>query len=159
MTRSSQRHNREVHGIDSAGEIAAQHGETSNVPPPLTLGAEILDSPTFGTPADWTAGTGWTIAGSKATTDGSVGALLQGSVVTTVGSIYQIEVAVSGTFGSKAHVSFGSVVVGAVSSSGTYLFYAQAVAGSVSVSIEPADDGGMVGDVTTFSLKPVVIAS
>lgn len=34
MPRSSQRHNREIYGVDSAGETPEQHGEIGNVPSP-----------------------------------------------------------------------------------------------------------------------------
>jgi hypothetical protein len=90
------------------------------------LGSELVTNGNFATDSDWTKGTGWTISGGKASSDGSQtsNSLLYQSNVITSGSNFKCEVTISNyQSGILRAVLGGGGSEQSYSANGTYTFY------------------------------------
>ena len=85
-------------------------------------GSEQITNGSFATDSDWTKGTGWSIGGGKAISNGTSGNLYQVGTVTP-NKQYKIEATVSNYVSGNAEVSAGAVPRGQMSANGTYTFY------------------------------------
>ena len=90
-----------------------------------TAGAEQVVNGTFATDTDWTKGTGWTISGGSASSDGTINTSLTSVLnVFEVGKTYKVSLELSNVVGSlSCRIWNGSSVGLNVVSAGNYEFY------------------------------------
>ena len=121
---------------------------------PSTEGTEEITNGDFATDSDWTKGTGWTIAGGVASSDGTNSPLDQFSI-TTIGKTYKVDITVINMTTSSVNVRLGggsSDIIGSIESNGTYTFYGT-VANSTTFRIRA--NTGFDGSIDNVSVKEV----
>ena len=121
------------------------------------LGSEQITNGDFATDSDWDKGTGWTISGGTANSNGTSGNLSQITVV-TVGKIYQITITVSNYISGTVEVSAGASPRGTMTANGTYTFTQDATPNTtfyiISQSFNGSIDNVSVKEVTSIEGTP-----
>ena len=119
---------------------------------PSTQGSELVTNGNFATDSDWTKGTGWTISGGYAESDGTNAALDQFSIL-TVGKTYKVVITVTNMTSSPLSVRLGTLSSDAILSileNGTYTVYG--VAGATTLRLRSQ---GFDGRIQNVSVKEV----
>lgn len=78
----------------TAGEIASLLSLYASCPGQFTLSAEVFTDPGFDDAGEWSTSANWTVASSKAASDGGTG-YLQNAAVTTIGYDYLMTIEVT----------------------------------------------------------------
>ena len=81
---------------------AYSDGFLHSVKPNVVLGDELVVNGSFDTDSDWTKGTGWTISGGTANSDGTINQSILQTNVFTIGKSYKITFTISNVVGSLA---------------------------------------------------------
>ena len=88
------------------------------------LGSELITNGNFATDSDWVKGTGWTISGGTANTDGTPSSEIRQNNVTTVGKEYKYSFTISNSGGGVIDARFRNKSTGSpilnFSNEGTY---------------------------------------
>ena len=117
-----------------------------------TLGDEEVVNGTFDTDSDWSKGTGWSISGGKAVSDGTTGNLDQNNVL-TIGNSYKAEFTVTDlTTGALSFRLGGTNEIINVNANGTYIAYG--VADGVVLRLR--SQSGFDGSIDNVSVKEVI---
>ena len=120
------------------------------------LGSELVVNGTFDTDSDWTKGTGWSISGGKASSDGSQtgNSGLQQSGIAEVGNIYKITFDLVVSSGFINYVNLGGWIDGTnLTTSGTYTYYTDTTTATDNLGI--AANADFVGSIDNVSVKEV----
>jgi len=132
---------------------AYSDGKIHSAKPIQSLSAEKVVNGDFDTDTNWSKGSGWTISGGKANSDGSVGSnnLRQNNIL-IVGKTYKILITVSNYVSGSVQVSAGASPRGTMSDNGTYVFSQQAT---------PTDDFFVIsssfnGSIDNISVKEII---
>ena len=108
----------------------------------------------FGTDSDWTKGTGWTISGGTASSDGTqvADSDLTQTLSVTIGKTYSISFDVANySAGNVALVFDGTEVIADKAANGTYTTTVEA--SNASVDIDLRADLNFIGDVDNISVR------
>jgi len=131
-------------------------GVLNSIKPAIPFGDELIVNGNFTTDSDWTKGTGWTISGGKANSDGSQSTIsdLEQNITLNQGSTYLVEfdlIRSSGTLYPKVGDTTGTGLTSTQSVSQTI------VAGS-SNKLELRADANFIGSIDNVSVKEVTDA-
>jgi hypothetical protein len=137
---------------DSSATRVGQNGLIQTVG---YFGNNLVTNGTFDTDSDWVKGTGWTISGGKASSDGSqtTNSLLYQSNVLTSGSNFKCEVTISNyQSGNLRVVLGGGGSEQSYSANGTYTFYG--IKGSDN-NLYLSADTNFIGSIDNVSVQEV----
>jgi hypothetical protein len=125
-------------------------------PEPVYIGSELVTNGTFDTDSDWTKGTGWSISGGVASSDGTQTAnsnLFQIPPI-TIGKLYSATYTISNYSAGGLYVYVGSSSKGAFrSANGTYTDYILASGANAGVYIQA--NANFVGSIDNISVREI----
>ncbi len=136
---------------------AYNDGKLLSVKPVEYYGPELVTNGDFATDSDWTKGTGWTISGGKANSDGVSGAspIYQNIGAATVGTNYKIQLVVSNYTSGTLVAAYGGASATSITSNGSYTFYIQATSTDANTSYLSYN---FIGSIDNVSVKEVLNA-
>ncbi|WP_432735923.1 hypothetical protein [Maridesulfovibrio sp. FT414] len=118
-----------------------------------SLGRELVPAASLDASTDWTAGSGWTIAGGKASSDGTQDgpSILSRDIGLSEGKVYEIVFSVSGRTAGELTVSAGGGALSVpVAADGSYSFRSKC---GPSASIEITADADFIGALDSLSVR------
>ena len=117
-------------------------------------GSELVTNGDFATDSNWTKGSGWTISGGSANSDGVSGAspIYQNIGAATVGTNYKIQLDVSNYTSGTLVAAYGGTSATSITSNGSYTFYVKATSTDANTSYLSYN---FVGSVDNVSVKEV----
>ena len=110
---------------------------------------ELVTNGDFATDSNWTKGTGWTISGGKANSDGVSGAsaLYQNIGSPTIGKTYKIQFEVVNYTSGTLVAAYGGASATSVTSAGVFTFYVEATSTDANTSYLSYSFNGSIDNV------------
>ncbi len=117
-------------------------------------GSEQVTNGDFATDSDWSKGSGWTISGGSANSDGVSGAspIYQNIGAATVGTNYKIQLDVSNYTSGTLVAAYGGTSATSITSNGSYTFYVKATSTDANTSYLSYN---FIGSIDNVSVKEV----
>ena len=126
-------------------------------PTPQYIGDELVTNGTFDTDSDWTKGTGWSISGDTASSDGSQTANSQldstSNITLEAGKLYLVSYDVVREAGTVSISVTTELAYQATTSSGTYSYEVLATGGTRTVKIRA--NSSFIGSVDNISVREI----
>jgi hypothetical protein len=124
-------------------------------PSPQYIGSELVTNGTFDTDSDWTKGTGWSISGGTASSDGTqtANANLDQTINTTSGSVYHVTFDLTRGSGGLTGSFAGHGSSGQKTASGSYEFFT--IADSSSEVLRFVATSSFTGSVDNVSVREI----
>ena len=134
---------------------AVIHARAGNATMTDGYGPELVVNGTFDTDSDWTLGTGWSISGGKASSNGSQTGIsdLEQAINFVDGKSYVVELSVTRTAGTL-YPKVGDTTGTGISTSGTFTQYISAGSGA---NLELRADLNFVGSIDNVSVREMPV--
>jgi hypothetical protein len=150
--------------IPTSGQQGTREAETFTIPSanlpwptPQYIGDELVTNGTFDTDSDWTKGTGWSISGDTASSDGSQTANSQldstSNITLEAGKLYLVSYDVVREAGTVSISVTTELAYQATTSSGTYSYEVLATGGTRTVKIRA--NSSFIGSVDNISVREI----
>jgi hypothetical protein len=150
--------------IPTSGSSVSRAAETFTIPSanlpwptPQYIGDELVTNGTFDTDSDWTKGTGWSISGDTASSDGSQTANSQldstSNITLEAGKLYLVSYDVVREAGTVSISVTTELAYQATTSSGTYSYEVLATGGTRTVKIRA--NSSFIGSVDNISVREI----
>ncbi len=124
---------------------------------PASIGDQIVESPEFETPGDWTAGTGWSVSSGTATKTAGTASSLEQSITLTAGDSYLVSFCIqtrtAGTISLKFSGTTDVEAETTYSTAGEYFDVMTAATGNNTIEISA--DASFAGTITILAVYPV----
>jgi hypothetical protein len=150
--------------IPTSGSSVTREAESFTIPSanlpwptPQYIGDELVTNGTFDTDSDWTKGTGWSISGDTASSDGSQTANSQldstSNITLEAGKLYLVSYDVVREAGTVSISVTTELAYQATTSSGTYSYEVLATGGTRTVKIRA--NSSFIGSVDNISVREI----